>query len=63
MRTYFAWYKKKHPNEYSKKQTEKNWLCHVHRGNALKEIASEGTLVGKKTVGRPRMMLLDCMGA
>ena len=40
---------------------QKNWLGHVLRGNSLMQIASEGIMVGQKTIGRPRVMLLDWM--
>ena len=38
---------------------QKNWLGHVLRGNSLMKIALEDRIVGKKTVGRPRVMLLN----
>ena len=38
---------------------QNNWLGHVLRGNSLLKTALEGRMVGKKTVDRPRVMLLD----
>ena len=40
---------------------QKNWLGHVLRGNSLIKIALEGRMIGEKTVGKPRVMLLDWM--
>ena len=47
-----------HSAEYYKKQTEKNWIGHVHRGNSLMKIALGNRIVGKKTVDTPRVILL-----
>ena len=38
-----------------------NWLGHVLRENSLMKIVLEGRTVGKKAVGRLRVMLLDWM--
>ena len=40
---------------------QKNWLGLVFRGISVMKIALEGRMVGKKTVGRPRVMLFDWM--
>src|SRR5688572_32427436 len=40
---------------------QRKWLCHIMRGDSLLRIIIEGRMEGKKTRGRPRMMLLDWM--
>ena len=40
---------------------QRKWLGHIMRGDSLLRIIIEGRMEGKKTRGRPRMMLLDWM--
>ena len=43
------------------RQRQKNWIGHILRGESLLRTVLEGRIPGKKTRGRPRMMLLDWM--
>ena len=43
------------------RQRQKNWISHILRGESLLRTVLEGRIPGKKTRGRPRMMLLDWM--
>ena len=38
---------------------KKNWVGHVLRGEGLLKLVIEGRIEGKRTVGRPRMGMLD----
>jgi len=40
---------------------QKNWISHTLRENSLKKIALKSRMEGKKTAGRPRILLLDWM--
>ena len=40
---------------------QRKWLGYVMRGNSQLKATIEGRMEGKKTRGRPRMMLLDWM--
>ena len=40
---------------------QRKWLGRIMRGDSLLRIIIEGRMEGKKTRGRPRMMLLDWM--
>ena len=40
---------------------QKNWICHILRGDSLLRTVLEGRMEGKRTRGRPRTMLLDWM--
>src|SRR5688572_21649614 len=40
---------------------QRKWLGHIMRGDSLLRIIIEGRMEGKKTRGRPRMLLLDWM--
>ena len=40
---------------------QRKWMGHIMRGDSLLRIIIEGRMEGKKTRGRPRMMLLDWM--
>ena len=40
---------------------QRKWLGHIMRGDSLLRTIIEGRMEGKKTRGRPRMMLLDWM--
>ena len=43
------------------RRRQKNWIGHILRGESLLRTVLEGRIPGKKTRGRPRMMLLDWM--
>ena len=40
---------------------QRKWLAYVMRGDSLLKATIEGRMEGKKTRGRPRMILLDWM--
>jgi len=40
---------------------QRKWLGHIMRGDSLLRAIIEGRMEGKKTRGRPRIMLLDWM--
>jgi hypothetical protein len=43
------------------RRMQTNWIGHVLRGNSLLRMVIEGRMIGKKAVGRPRLMMLDWM--
>jgi hypothetical protein len=43
------------------KKRQKNWIDHTLRGDSLLRTAIEGRMEGKRTIGRPRQMMLDWM--
>ena len=43
------------------RKRQMNWMGHVLRGNSLLKIVLEGRMEGKKTVGRPRITMMDWM--
>jgi hypothetical protein len=38
---------------------KKNWIGHDVRGNSLLKLVLEGTMVGKRPRGRPRIRMID----
>jgi len=51
---------KKDPSYAQQNQTKK-WIGHTLRGESLLKTVIEGKMLGKRSRGRPRQMMLDWM--